>query len=415
MLLWKGGKRLSLSAFAQLPPSPMEPGGGFGNAIVGSFFMVGVATLLTVPIGILTAVYLARGEGGRVAGLVRFAAKVLTGFPSILAGVFAYGAVVLLTGSFSAVAGAIALSILMVPTIILTAEDALRAVLAGAGRARPHAGEEPPAIGGTTTLSATDADGAAVIDCNIRELFYGAFRAVRDTRIQVMKNAITAFIGPSGCGKSTVLRCLNRMNDLVRGFRFEGHVRFGGHDIYHHSVDPVAVRRFIGMAFQQPNPSATSIYNNVAFGLRLNGYKGDHAPRVEAALRRAALWDEVKDKLNKSGLSLSGGPQQRLCIARAIATEPQVLLMDEPCSALDPVATRRIEELMLELKSRYTIAIVTHNLQQAKRVADHAGFMYVDTAGGDRTGYLVEFGPSQQLFEAPHHPHTQKYVRVEFS
>jgi phosphate transport system ATP-binding protein len=254
-----------------------------------------------------------------------------------------------------------------------------------------------------------------VIDCNIRELFYGAFRAVRDTRLPVMKNAITAFIGPSGCGKSTVLRCLNRMNDLVRGFRFEGHVRFGGHDIYHHSIDPVAVRRYIGMVFQQPNPFATSIYNNVAFGLRLNRYKGDHASRVEAALRRAALWDEVKDKLDRSGLSLSGGQQQRLCIARAIATEPEVLLMDEPCSALDPVATRRIEELMLELKTRYTIAIVTHNLQQAKRVADHTGFMYVDTAGGERTGYLVEFGPSQQLFEAPTHRHTQEYVRGEFS
>ncbi|HTT70058.1 MAG TPA: phosphate ABC transporter ATP-binding protein PstB [Anaeromyxobacteraceae bacterium] len=254
-----------------------------------------------------------------------------------------------------------------------------------------------------------------VIDCHIRELYYGAFRAVRDTQIPVMKNSITAFIGPSGCGKSTVLRCLNRMNDLVRGFRFEGHVRFAGKDIYDRTVDPVAVRRYIGMVFQQPNPFATSIYNNVAFGLRVNGYRGDHAPRVEAALRRAALWDEVKDKLHKSGLSLSGGQQQRLCIARAIATEPQVLLMDEPCSALDPIATRKIEELMLELKSRYTIAIVTHNLQQAQRVADNTGFMYVDTTEGGRTGYLVEFGPSKVLFEAPREKHTRDYIRGEFS
>jgi len=270
----------------------------------------------------------------------------------------------------------------------------------------------------TVTYSAVAAQAPVnhvVIDCHIRELYYGTFRAVRDTQVPVVKNAITAFIGPSGCGKSTVLRCLNRMNDLVRGFRFDGHVKFGGRDIYHHSVDPVAVRRYIGMVFQQPNPFATSIYNNVAFGLRVNGYKGDHAQRVEAALKRAALWDEVKDKLHKSGLSLSGGQQQRLCIARAIATEPQVLLMDEPCSALDPIATRKIEELMLELKSRYTIAIVTHNLQQAQRVADNTGFMYVDTSEGGRTGYLVEFGPSKILFEAPREKHTQDYIRGEFS
>jgi len=254
-----------------------------------------------------------------------------------------------------------------------------------------------------------------VMDCQIKELWYGSFKAVRDTHIPIRKNAITAFIGPSGCGKSTVLRCLNRMNDLVRGFRFEGHVHFRGRDIYARSIDPVAVRRYIGMVFQQPNPFATSIFNNVAFGLRLNGFKGEKAPRVEEALRRAALWDEVKDKLSKSGLSLSGGQQQRLCIARAIATEPAVLLMDEPCSALDPIATRKIEELMLELKQRYTIAIVTHNLQQALRVADRTGFLYVDTTQGGRTGYLVEFGDSKQIFEAPREKYTQEYIRGTFS
>jgi phosphate transport system ATP-binding protein len=254
-----------------------------------------------------------------------------------------------------------------------------------------------------------------VVDCNIRELYYGTFKAVRDTQIPIKKNSITAFIGPSGCGKSTVLRCLNRMNDLVRGFRFEGHVRYRGRDIYDSSIDPVAVRRFIGMVFQQPNPFATSIYNNVAFGLRLNGYKGDKAAKVEKALRSAALWDEVKDKLNKSGLSLSGGQQQRLCIARAIATEPEVLLMDEPCSALDPIATRKIEELMTELRQKFTIAIVTHNLQQAQRVADYTGFLYVDTTQGGRTGYLVEFNESKPLFSDPQHRHTQQYIRGEFS
>jgi phosphate transport system ATP-binding protein len=258
-------------------------------------------------------------------------------------------------------------------------------------------------------------NGEVVIDCHIKELHYGSFKAVRDTRIPVEKNSITAFIGPSGCGKSTVLRCLNRMNDLVRGFRFEGHVHYRGMDIYGSAVDPVAVRRYIGMVFQQPNPFATSIYNNVAFGLRLNNYKGDKAARVEESLKRAALWDEVKDKLNKSGLSLSGGQQQRLCIARAIATEPEVLLMDEPCSALDPIATRRIEELMVELKTRYTIAIVTHNLHQAQRVADKTGFLYVDTTQGGRTGYLVEFGESQQLFHDPREKYTKEYIRGEFS
>ncbi|MEI9979684.1 MAG: phosphate ABC transporter ATP-binding protein PstB [Edaphobacter sp.] len=254
-----------------------------------------------------------------------------------------------------------------------------------------------------------------VIDCQIKELFYGDFKAVRDTHIPIGKNAITAFIGPSGCGKSTVLRCLNRMNDLVRGFRLIGHVRYRGKDIYDPAVDPVAVRRYIGMVFQQPNPFATSIFNNVAFGLRVNNYKGNKKDKVEQALQRAALWDEVKDKLHASGLSLSGGQQQRLCIARAIATDPEVLLMDEPCSALDPIATRRIEELMIELKQRYTIAIVTHNLQQAQRVADKTGFLYVDTSQGARTGYLVEFGDTKEVFENPKEKHTRDYIGGQFS
>ncbi len=254
-----------------------------------------------------------------------------------------------------------------------------------------------------------------IMDCDIKELYYGNFKAVRDTQIPIKKNAITAFIGPSGCGKSTVLRCLNRMNDLVRGFRFSGHVHYRGKDIYGAGIDPVAVRRYIGMVFQQPNPFATSIFNNVAFGLRINNYKGNKTEKVEQALKRAALWDEVKDKLHNSGLSLSGGQQQRLCIARAVATDPEVLLMDEPCSALDPIATRRIEELMLELKASYTIAIVTHNLQQAQRVADNTGFLYVDTSQGGRTGYLVEFGDSKEMFDNPKEKHTREYIRGEFS
>jgi phosphate transport system ATP-binding protein len=253
------------------------------------------------------------------------------------------------------------------------------------------------------------------IDCVVEELYYGSFLAVRDSRIGIEKGKITGFIGPSGCGKSTVLRSLNRMNDMIPGFRFDGHVRFLGQDIYAKEVDPVVVRRYIGMVFQQPNPFSMSIYDNVAFGLRLNRFKGNMDERVEKALRRAALWDEVKDKLKASGLSLSGGQQQRLCIARAIATEPSVLLMDEPCSALDPIATRRVEELMLELKQNYTIALVTHNMQQAMRVADITAFLSVDISKGGRTGYLVELGETKQVFEAPTQKLTQEYVRGEFS
>src|ERR1700736_870945 len=264
-------------------------------------------------------------------------------------------------------------------------------------------------------VTANGADSSILIDCNISELHYGGFKALRDVALNIKRGSITAFIGPSGCGKSTALRCLNRMNDLVRGFRLKGHVIFRGQDIYSGRIDPVAVRRHIGMVFQQPNPFAMSVYRNVAFGLRLNRYKGSHEEKVERALRAAALWDEVKDHLSKSGLSLSGGQQQRLCIARAIATEPEVLLMDEPCSALDPIATHRIEELMHELKKKYTIAIVTRNLQQAKRVADMTAFLYVDTTAGGRTGYMVEYGPTQTIFENPREEHTKEYIRGEFS
>jgi phosphate transport system ATP-binding protein len=256
---------------------------------------------------------------------------------------------------------------------------------------------------------------AKIFDLDVKALYYGKFKAVRDIGLSIEKGTITAFIGPSGCGKSTVLRCLNRMNDLKRGFRFEGHIRYLGRDIYAKSIDPVAVRRTIGMVFQKPNPFAMTVYRNVTYGLKLNGYKGNQQEKVEQALRGAALWDEVKDKLHSSALALSGGQQQRLCIARSIATEPEVLLMDEPCSAIDPVATRKIEELMHELKARYTIAIVTHNLQQAKRVADKTAFLYVDADSGERTGYLVEFGDTREMFEHPKAKSTQEYIKGDFS
>jgi len=254
-----------------------------------------------------------------------------------------------------------------------------------------------------------------VMDCQLEKVFYGDFLAVRASHVPIEKNKITGFLGPSGCGKSTVLRSLNRMNDLIPIFRFEGKVTYHGQDIYDKKVDPVVVRRYIGMVFQQPNPFAMSIYDNVAFGLRLNGFKGNLDERVEKALQGAACWNEVKDKLKNSGLSLSGGQQQRLCIARAIATEPDVLLMDEPCSALDPIATRRVEELMVELKEKYTIALVTHNMQQAIRVADTTAFFGVDISQGSRTGYLVEMGPTKKIFEEPEQSLTRQYVRGEFS
>lgn len=253
----------------------------------------------------------------------------------------------------------------------------------------------------------------AIIECEIRKLYYGDFLAVKNCSLNIEKGKITAFIGPSGCGKSTVLRCMNRLNDIVRGFRLEGRVAMAGQDIYAANVDPVSVRRHIGMVFQQPTPFVMSVYDNVAFGLRINRDKHDLDHRVEQALKSAALWDEVKDKLKKSALSLSGGQQQRLCIARAIATQPQVLLMDEPCSALDPISTRRIEELMVELRKSYTIVIVTHNLHQAMRVADYTAFMYVDKE--NRSGYLVEYGDTDQIFKHPAEEYTRQYVCGHFS
>jgi phosphate transport system ATP-binding protein len=253
------------------------------------------------------------------------------------------------------------------------------------------------------------------IKADIKKIFYGKFLAVRDSAVGIERGKITGFIGPSGCGKSTVLRSLNRMNDLIAIFRLEGQVDFMEQDIYAAGIDPVAVRRHIGMVFQQPNPFSMSIYENVAFGLRLNRFKGDLNERVENALKKAGLWNEVKDKLKQSGLELSGGQQQRLCIARAIATEPTVLLMDEPCSALDPIATRTIEELMLELKADYSVGIVTHNMQQAQRVADTTAFFSVDISQGGRTGFLVEVGPTKELFAEPKQQLTRQYVRGEFS
>jgi phosphate transport system ATP-binding protein len=241
--------------------------------------------------------------------------------------------------------------------------------------------------------------------------YYGEFRAIRDIDLDVPKNQITAFIGPSGCGKSTLLRCFNRMNDLVPGAHIKGKIYYHGVDLYDSRVDAVEVRRRIGMVFQKPNPFPKSIYDNIAFGPKIAGYKGDMDELVEGSLKRAAIWDEVKDKLKQPGTALSGGQQQRLCIARAIAVQPDVILMDEPCSALDPVATLKIEELMFELRDDYTILIVTHNMQQAARASDETVFL---TMGDDRAGYLVEKGPTNEIFTNPKNQLTEDYVSGRF-
>lgn len=275
----------------------------------------------------------------------------------------------------------------------------------------PHPREELPLIEGIEPTP------QGVISCQDVNVYYGDFRAVTGVNLEFARNEITALIGPSGCGKSTLLRSLNRMNDLVDGARVEGNVLFQGENIYEKGVDPIEVRRRIGMVFQKPNPFPKSIYDNIAYGPRVTGMKVDSMDDlVEEALTRSALWNEVKDKLKQSAFGLSGGQQQRLCIARTIAVQPDVILMDEPCSALDPIATSRIEDLMNELKSDYTIIIVTHNMQQAARVADRTAFFtaLADETTGDRTGVLVEFDKTSQIFDNPRDRRTEDYISGKF-
>jgi phosphate transport system ATP-binding protein len=253
-----------------------------------------------------------------------------------------------------------------------------------------------------------------VFDIRDLTVTYGTTTAISGVNLEINRNVITAIIGPSGCGKSTFIRCLNRMNDLVPGAKVEGKLLYRGHDIYGHGVDPVEVRRRIGMVFQRANPFPKSIYDNVAWGPRVLGMKANLDDRVENALTAAALWDEVKDRLKKSALSLSGGQQQRLCIARAIAIEPEVLLLDEPASALDPIATSAIEDLMHELKRDYTLVIVTHNMQQAARVADLTAFFSLEVGEGRRTGVLVEYDATDKIFTNPSDKRTEDYVTGRF-
>jgi phosphate transport system ATP-binding protein len=242
--------------------------------------------------------------------------------------------------------------------------------------------------------------------------FYGSFKALSDVSIDVQANKVTALIGPSGCGKSTFIRCLNRMHEVVPGARAEGHVLLGEQDIYAKTSDPVVIRRRVGMVFQKPNPFSKSVYENVAWGARINGYRGNMEELVERSLKHAALWDEVKDRLKESGHSLSGGQQQRLCIARTLAVEPEVILMDEPASALDPVSTQKIEDTMDQLKQSYTVVIVTHNMQQAARISDYTGFFYIQNMGDP--GRLWEFDETEKMFSNPERKETEDYVTGRF-
>jgi phosphate transport system ATP-binding protein len=275
---------------------------------------------------------------------------------------------------------------------------------------------EAPAASAVSTAPEPVRERQVIFDVDDINVYYGDHKAIRDVTLDFHVNEITALIGPSGCGKSTFIRCLNRMNDLIPSARVEGSVVYHDEDLYAPDIDPVQVRKRIGMVFQKPNPFPKSIYDNIAFGPRVIGMKGDMDEIVERALRRGALWDEVKDRLKTNAYGMSGGQQQRLCIARALATEPDVLLMDEPCSALDPISTGRIEDLMIELKQDYSIVIVTHNMQQAARVSDMTAFFTVELhdEGKSRTGAVVEYGETDKIFTNPDDKRTEDYVTGKF-
>lgn len=261
----------------------------------------------------------------------------------------------------------------------------------------------------------TNSQNETVLRTENLDIYYGSFLAVKGVNLEIPKNRVTAFIGPSGCGKSTLLRSFNRLNDLINGFHVDGKVYYHDQDLYASNVDPVEVRRRIGMVFQKPNPFPKSIYDNIAYGARVNGYKGNLDELVERSLQQAALWDEVKDKLKQNGLALSGGQQQRLCIARAIAINPDVVLMDEPCASLDPISTLKVEDLMHQLKEQYSIVIVTHNMQQATRVADMTAFFNAKaTEKGGKQGYLVEYDETENIFQSPQQESTRDYVSGRF-
>jgi len=368
-IAWRGLSSISIE-FLTDTPKPVGEGGGIGNAILGTLILLALASVIGLPLGIAAGVYLSEFGRGWFAGVVRFIADTLTGVPSIVTGVFVYTLVVIPARHFSALAGGIALGIIMIPIVTRTTEEMLR-----------------------------------LVPASLRE---GAL-ALGAPQWRVTTGVVMAFIGPSGCGKSTFLRALNRMNDTIPGTRAEGEVLIDGGDVYAPGTDVVELRRKVGMVFQKSNPFPKSIFDNVAYGLRINrltGSKSELQGRVEEALKDAALWSEVKDRLKSSALGLSGGQQQRLCIARALAVRPEVVLMDEPASALDPIATQKIEELIVELKRQYTIVIVTHNMQQAARVSDRTAFFWL--------GKLVEVNDTEKMFTNPDEKLTEDYITGRF-
>ncbi len=543
-LLWlvisQGAAGLSWSFFTNLPAPVGEPGGGVGNGIAGTFLLVAIASAIALPVGIGAGVFLAERGNGRAGGVVRFVTEVLSGVPSIVIGIVAYGLVVDRMKRFSALAGGLALALIMVPTLARSTEEFVRlvpgalreaslalgvpkwktsllvilrtaaggiitAVLLAVARAAgetapllftslnnqywnvasgpadrlahgpdlqlrhqplrglarqgldrgagalPARGALEPARAGplaqpdggrpmtpaqeaatmTETARAHEPKGVPVavprptpgapsprppsgareerpkLKVSNLRAWYGETLALKGVDLVVPPQSVMAAIGPSGCGKSTFLRCLNRMHELIPGARAEGTLLLDGEDLLSRQVDPVVLRRRVGMVFQRPNPFPTmSVRDNVAAGLKLNGLRGSHDEVVERTLKQAALWDEVKDRLDESALGLSGGQQQRLCIARALAVEPEVLLMDEPASALDPIATAKVEDLIHELKQQYTIVIVTHNMQQAARVSDQTAFFYM--------GELVEVGQTEKIFTNPDKQQTNDYVTGKF-
>src|SRR5258708_2361971 len=406
-VLSQGLPALNLGFFTNMPKPVGEPGGGMANSMLGTLILLGLAGAVAVSGGIACAVCLAEYPKARLARAATFAADILNGVPSIVIGIFAYVFAVLPFRRFSALAGGFALGVMMIPIVVRTTEELLAlvppnlregALALGATRGRATCSvilpAAPPGIvtGVLVTPRCAEAgiriktevkptsgrapEAGAAIEIQGVGIAYGDNQVVHDVTMDIPEQRVTAFIGPSGCGKSTLLRCLNRMNDLIDSARVMGKIRVKGQDIYAPGTDVIDIRRRIGMVFQKSNPFPKSIFENVVYGLRIVGVR-DRARLDEAcerSLRGAALWEEVKDRLKDSALSLSGGQQQRVCIARAIAVEPEILLMDEPCSALDPIATLKIEELIYGLKEKYTIVIVTHNLQQAATAPDPPAF-----------------------------------------
>ncbi len=439
--------------------------GGIANSIQGTLVLIGLTGLVALPVGILTGIYLAEFGRNRIGGAVRFFVDVMTQIPSIVVGIFAYSFVLELGVAgivsrrlvFSTITAVIALSTIMIPFVARTSEEALRLVTTSTREAAlalgiPRykvilrvvlpscasalvtggllgiarvGGETAPLI--MTAFASPDfftgldqpidalplpfGQKVTILAAKIRveklSAWYGTKLAIEDINLELEEHTVSGIIGPSGCGKSTLIRCLNRMHETIPKARVEGKVHLDQDDIY--ELPAVSVRRRIGMVFQKPNPFPTmSIYDNVAAGLRLNGERDRDKldAAVLASLKQAALWDEVKDSLDKSGASLSGGQQQRLCIARALAVKPEVVLMDEPCSALDPIATAKIEDLIFDLKKDYTVVIVTHNMQQAARVAETTAFMYL--------GHVIEVGATRELFERPKETLTESYITGRF-